>query len=307
LMQQLRDAAERFASEMAREQPQDNAEEAPAMDEKDLNSLLDQMEDKARNGAKEDAQAMLDQLQDMFENLKSARNGRASPGERELQKQIGELEKLLRDQQALRDDTFRSEQRDRRKQASPNAENGQPGDQPDADSPSLEQRQQALRDRLAELQKKLKQQGLKGEKGFDDADGAMGEAEGDLKEGEKGADAGIGPRGRRGKGSAIDAQGRALQALRDAAQGLQQQMQGQGGQGGATAQRRQQGQGRGGRDPLGRGPDDNHGGMSQGQLNEGAGATERARRVMDELRRRLADPSRPEQERDYLERLLKRQ
>jgi len=305
LMQQLRDAAQRFASEMARDQPQDNADDAQPMDEKDLNSLLDQMEDKARNGAKEDAQAMLDQLQDMFENLKSAREGRASPGERELQKQIGELEKLLRDQQALRDDTFRSEQRDRRKQASPNSDNGAPEDSPEADAPSLEQRQQALRDRLAELQRKLKQQGLKGERGLDDADGAMGEAQGDLKESEKGADAGIGPKGRRGKGSAVEAQGRALQALRDAAQGLQQQMQGQGGQGG-TAQARQKGQGRGGRDPLGRGPDDNHGGMSQGQLNEGAGATERARRVMDELRRRLSDPNRPEQERDYLERLLKR-
>jgi uncharacterized protein (TIGR02302 family) len=308
LMKELRDAAQRFASELAQQQPQDGQETPEAMDEKDLNALMDKMEDTARNGARQDAQAMLDQLQDMFENLKSARDQAMSPQERELQKQIGELEKLLRDQQALRDDTFRSEQRDRRKQASPDSGDNAQQDQQDSDSKSLEQRQQALRDRLAELQKQLKRQGLKGEKGFNDADGAMSDAQGDLKEGEKGAEAGVGPRGRRGKSSAIESQGRAMQALRDAAQGLQQQLQGQGqGKGnGATAQGRKNGQGRNGRDPLGRGPDDNRGGMSEGQLNEGAGATQRARRVMDELRRRLADPNRPGEERDYLERLLKR-
>ncbi len=307
-MKELREAAQRFASEMARQAPQDNADQSQAMDEKDLNAMLDRMEDTARNGAKEDAQAMLDQLQDIFENLKSAKNRQPTPQERELQKQIGELEKLMRDQQALRDDTFRSDQRDRRKQESPDADNGSPDQSPNDDSQSLEQRQQALRDRLAELQKKLKQQGLKGEKGFDDADGAMGQAGGDLKEGEKGPNAAIGPNGRRGKGSAVDAQGRALQALRDAAGGLQKRMQGQGqGQGnGATARDRGKGQGKGGRDPLGRGPDDNRGGLSEGQLNEGVPSTQRARRVMDELRRRLADPNRPGDERDYLERLLKR-
>jgi len=37
-----------------------------------------------------------------------------------------------------------------------------------------------------------------------------------------------------------------------------------------------------------------------------AAYAERARRVMEELRRRLADPARPVDERDYLERLMKR-
>ena len=35
-------------------------------------------------------------------------------------------------------------------------------------------------------------------------------------------------------------------------------------------------------------------------------ATQRARRILDELRRRLSDPSRPMEELDYLERLLRR-
>ncbi|MGQ3348533.1 DUF4175 family protein, partial [Bosea sp. (in: a-proteobacteria)] len=35
-------------------------------------------------------------------------------------------------------------------------------------------------------------------------------------------------------------------------------------------------------------------------------ATQRARRILEELRRRLGDPSRPMEELDYLERLLRR-
>src|SRR5208282_5796863 len=150
----------------------------------DLDKLLDRMEDTARNGAREDAEAMLDQMQEMFENMRSARESEDSPGEREMRKQIGELEKLLRDQQALRDDTFRSDQRDHARKrsrsrmgpgqddqaqpdegappsgqdegdndADPSAKPGQdeagPGELP------LDQRQSELRDRLAELQRKL--------------------------------------------------------------------------------------------------------------------------------------------------------
>ena len=116
-MDQLREAAKRFMSEMARnDQPDANAQDQN-LQAQDLDKLLDQMEDKARNGSREDAQAMLDQMQEMFENMRSARDGEESPGEREMRKQIGELEKLLHDQQALRDDTFRSDQRDRDAQA----------------------------------------------------------------------------------------------------------------------------------------------------------------------------------------------
>jgi uncharacterized protein (TIGR02302 family) len=340
LMDQLREAAKRFMSEMARNnQPDANAQDQN-LQAQDLDKLLDQMEDKARNGSREDAQAMLDQMQEMFENMRSARDGEESPGEREMRKQIGELEKLLHDQQALRDDTFRSDQRDRtRKRAHNRAAPGQDDqqaqpdedgssapdqgdndadssakpdqDQADQDALPLDERQGALRDRLAELQRKLKSLGMKGEKGFDDAQGDMKEAEGDLSgdQGKPGKD-GQGGKGKGGKGAAVDAQGRALEALREGAQGLGKQMQSQG-----------QGQGRNGKgnyvarrtrpgeppsdDPLGRGAEGDKG-REDGPLKETAGAAERARRVMEELRRRLADPARPVDERDYLERLMKR-
>ena len=339
LMQQLREAANRFMSEMARNSPPDSNAEDQNLQAQDLDKLLDQMEDSARNGSREDAQAMLDQMQEMFENMRSAREGQESPADREMRKQIGELEKLLRDQQKLRDDTFRSDQKDharrraRRNQSDPlqqdlqgqqdqdgsnapdqgdndsDQADNQGQDQADQGQPQLGDRQQELRDRLAELQRKLKSLGMKGEKGFDDAQGDMKEAEGDLKGGQGGKQ-GQGQSGKTGKGAAVDAQGRALEALRDGAQGLQKQMDGQGqgkgrnGRGNYVARRSRPGQ-QLGEDPLGRGADGEKG-REEGPLRESAGAAERARRVMEELRRRLADPARPVDERDYLERLMKR-
>jgi uncharacterized protein (TIGR02302 family) len=341
LMQQLREAANRFMSEMARNSP-DSSPEDQNLQSKDMDKMMDQMEESARNGSREDAQAMLDQMQEMFENMRSAQDNQESPADREMQKQIGELEKLLKDQQALRDDTFRSDQKDRarkrsrRNQSSPDQQDsqGQPDqdgsnapdqsdndsdqddkqdqDQADKGQPQLGDRQQQLHDRLAELQRKLKQLGMKGEKGFDDAQGDMKEAEGDLKGGQgKGDKSGQGGQGGQGgKGAAVDAQGRALEALRDGAQGLQKQMNGQGkgkgkgGKGTYVGRRSRPGE-IPGDDPLGRGAAGEKG-REDGPLKQSAGAAERARRVMEELRRRLADPNRPVDERDYLERLMKR-
>ena len=340
LMQQLREAANRFMTEMARKSP-DSSPEDQNVQSKDMDKMMDQMEDAARNGSREDAQAMLDQMQEMFENMRNAQEDQDSPADREVRKQIGELEKLLRDQQALRDDTFRSDQKDRalkrarRNPASPDQQDlqGQPDqdgsnpdqsdndseqgdkqdqDQADKGQPQLGDRQQELRDRLAELQRKLKSLGMKGEKSFDDAQGDMKEAEGDLKGQGKGDKNGQGGQGGKGKGAAVDAQGRALEALRDGAQGLQKQMDGQGqgkgkgkgGKGTYVGRRSRPGE-MPGDDPLGRGAEGEKG-REDGPLKQSAGAAERARRVIEELRRRLADPNRPVDERDYLERLMKR-
>jgi uncharacterized protein (TIGR02302 family) len=313
LMKELRAAAEKFTRELAQQQQQQgDQQDSENLTTEDLDKLLDRMEDTARTGEKAQAQAMLDQLQNLFENMKSAKRG-ASPAEKELRRQMGELDKLMRDQQALRDETFRRDQRDHKRRAGPNGDQqqqeggqpqeGQPQDDADSaqgddqnDSDQLADSQKALRDRLAELQEKMKALGLKGEKGFKDAEGAMGDAEGDLKKGGK------------GKGSAIGEQGRALEALREGAQGLQKQMQGQGqgeGEGGVEATGKPGEGGKDGRDPLGRDRNGTSGGATDGRLTDAVGAAERAHRVLEELRRRLADPNRPGEERDYLERLLK--
>ena len=61
------------------------------------------------------------------------------------------------------------------------------------------------------------------------------------------------------------------------------------------------GQRRGGRSHNGEGPFDN------AQRSDGVKATaaQRARQILDELRKRLSDPSRAQEELDYLERLIR--
>jgi len=291
LTQKLREAAERYMRELAKQAPPQDQQDA-TLDSKDVESMLDKLEEQARGGAREDAQAMLDQLENMFENMRAARQGE-SKGQQAMRQTLDELQKLMRDQQQLRDDTFRSEQRDR---------SGEEGGQDD--SQALQERQQALQDRLDALQKKLGEMGAEPEQGFGDAGKAMGEAQGDLGQGQGNSPG----KGKGDKGAAVGAQGRALQALREGANGLQKQMQGNGqGQGqGQRLGQRGQGRGPGGRDPLGRdGPQSDKGG-SFGRLGDTQGATQRARRVMEELQKRLADPNRASDERDYFERLLKR-
>ncbi len=141
--------------------------------------------------------------------------------------------------------------------------------------------------------------------GLADAEQAMREAERALGQGQD--------------GPAVDAQGRALEGLQRGQQGMAQQMQQMMQQGDGTEQAdgNQPGQpgnpqGRGqasdrDNDPLGR-PTRNRD-FSDGRVKvPGANesATERARRILEELRRKLGDPTRPREELDYFDRLLRR-
>jgi hypothetical protein len=150
------------------------------------------------------------------------------------------------------------------------------------------------------------QQGQQGEQGQDgdqaqgdedglgEADNAMGDASGKLGEGN--AD------------GAVDSQGQALDALRKGAQSLAQAMQqGEGdGQGDGPGNRvgRQQNGGNQS-DPLGRPLRGRESGDDLTVKIPGEIDVQRVRRILEELRRRLADPQRPQIELDYLERLLK--
>lgn len=105
---------------------------------------------------------------------------------------------------------------------------------------------------------------------------------------------------------AIDNQGRAMEALREGMRALgemmaQQQQQQQPGQGAQESDRRADS-----RDPLGResGNSGVQGDDSPLALNDDAYG--RARELLDEIRRRSGEADRPEEERDYLNRLLDR-
>ena len=162
--------------------------------------------------------------------------------------------------------------------------------------PTSSSSSRALRQQLEQLQKQMKDLGLNGEKGFDEAQQAMKDAEQALGDGKRGND------------RAVDAQGRALQGLQQGARGLQGQMaqgqgQGEGQQPGETGMGRSDGTADGTEpDPLNRSRNAN----DMTGLDAGEGLAERARQVLEELRRRLGDRLRPQEEKDYLERLLRR-
>jgi hypothetical protein len=126
--------------------------------------------------------------------------------------------------------------------------------------------------------------------------------------------------GQDGQGEAVDKQGKALDNLRKGAKKLADAMQqgdgdqngqdqsdqeGQSTQGGEGQQGSQEGQQTGDADPLGR-PRGGNPFSSNSKFDPlGIPAAQRAQRVLEELRRRLADPSRSQEETDYLERLLR--
>ena len=305
LMDQLRAALDKFMQEMAEQalrnqqqnadSPMDQNPNVLTITPRDLQALLDHMEQMMRNGETADAQRLLDSLQRMMDNLQNAqRRNQQNQMAREMNRQLNELDKMTREQQQLRDETFRN-----RQQQGDGENDDQSADNKQRQQ-DLQRRQEALRERLEDLQRRMKQFGQKGEEGFDEAEQAMREAEKGLGEGSQ-----------QGRDQAVDAQGRALEGLRKGAQSMAQQMQqgeGEGQQAGPGDPNGPMREGRGqpNPDPLGRESRDRSYNPQSKYDPQGVPAAERAQRVLEELRKRFSDPSRPREELEYLERLLRR-
>jgi len=314
LMDQLRAAMDRFVQALA-EQLKNNRELARplspntrVLSSRDLQNMLDRLENLARNGAKDAARQLLQQLQEMMENLQAGMPD-MDEGDEDMMSALDELGDMIHQQQQLRDRTFQQGQ-DQRQRGAPR--DGRPGQQqPNANNfGDLQQNQQALRDRLNKLLDELKNRGLgqndqnqqgqpapgQGQEQLDElghAGDAMGDAAGNLGQGD--AD------------SAVESQGRALDALRKGAQGLAQSMQQQMGRGPGTGRPGRFGQSRAQQDtdPLGR-PMRGHEYSDDATVKvPGEIDVQRARRIIEELRKRFGDFARPQEELDYIERLLK--
>ena len=273
--------------------PQQNAEQnnGRMLTPQDLQALLDQLDQAMRRGDQAEAMRLLEQLQQMTRNLQAARPNRGSGSGQ--QQALDDMQNMTRDQQNLRDKTYREglqREQDRRQPSD--------GKNPNGPMSDLQQNQRALRDTLQGLRNRMREKGMD-QQGFGEADEAMREAEGALGQGRE--------------SEALDAQNRALQSLRKGAEQLAQQMQQQRQQGGEgeTGENpgndpSQNAQGDNDRDPLGRKlPSTQH--NDRTRLYEDGRKTpseERARALLEELRRRLGEVDRPQAEIDYLLRLL---
>jgi uncharacterized protein (TIGR02302 family) len=307
LMDKLREAMNRYMQALA-QHLRNNPQTARPLDpntrmlsQRDLQSMLNHLEDLARSGDRDAARQLLQQLQQMMENLQMASPNDGGDDADDMMSDLDQLGDMIRRQQDLRDRTFRQGQNQHQR--------GQPGQgqqQPGGGMGDLQQNQQALRDELNKLLDDLKNHGLGGGQqgqgqgqGQDELDQlghagqAMGEAGGDLGQGD--AD------------GAVDAQGRALDALRKGAQALAQAMQQQMGQGDGLGGLGRLGQSRADQDtdPLGRPLRGRDYGDDSTVRVPGEIDVQRARRIIEELRKRFGDLGRPQEELDYIERLLK--
>ncbi|MGX5666960.1 TIGR02302 family protein [Rhizobium daejeonense] len=334
LMDELRAAMQEFMKAVAeRQQNADGQQQQQSaqnmLRQRDLDNMLNQIENLARSGNRDAARQMLSEMQRMMNNLQAGRpmRGQQQQQTSELRKQIDKLGEIMQQQQKLMDETFRLDQalKDRMQRGDPGdgedgeflqdeppvTENGQQGQQQDQQGGSptdrmtaeqlrealknLRTQQDALGKKLGELQQGMKDLGFRSGEGFDRAQREM-----------KGAGDALG----RSEGErAVDGQGKAMEALRQGAQDMMGQIQqamragGQGpGENGQGGQR--------GRDPLGRDTARTGEQMDDGRVEiPDEIDVQRAREILNAIRKKLDtmsvdDVARPELERRYLERLL---
>ncbi|RJT35220.1 TIGR02302 family protein [Mesorhizobium waimense] len=321
LMKELREAMNQFLQEFA-ERAQQNPN-APQMQQNgqelrqsDIDRMMDEIENLAKSGDRDRAQQLLSELQDMMNNLQAGRRQPGGEQDSEMRQQMDKLGEIMRRQQEMMNDTFRMDQMQRgQRQRGENrdeqlGENGGgedegkpgPGDDRDplarpkpmtpqefADAlKQLQEGQGKLQGDLEQLKKGLEGMGMQPSEGFGEAGKSMGNAEQALGEGEG--------------DQAVGHQGRALEALRRGAKDMMKQMQAmQGDEGGSEQGGRQQ---NADRDPLGRpratrGPDDGTEVKVPDEID-----VQRARQILEAIRKRLGNALSPDIERSYLERLL---
>jgi uncharacterized protein (TIGR02302 family) len=324
LMDELREALDNYMRQLAEEAERDpegrfsEQQQDMQMSGTQLQELLDRLQQLMEEGRMAEAQELMEMLRQLMENMRVTQGEGQGEGQGQGNRAMRDLAETLRDQQGLSDDSFRALQDgfNRGQQQGRDPGEGQQGaqgegqgqrqgqglEQGDGRNPgggSLADRQRALRDRLnalgrGELPGEGSPQGEAGRQALDRAGRAMTEAERRLREGDL--------------PGALDRQAEALDALREGMQNLGEAL--------AEEQRRENGgqpgqqfgsaDPRGQRDPLGRsfgqmgriGTDEN--------MLQGEDVYRRAEDLLRELRRRLSDQGRGEEERDYLRRLLDR-
>jgi uncharacterized protein (TIGR02302 family) len=342
LVDELRNALGRYLQALAEQaQQKGNLPEQKSQDgeqvvsDQELDKLLDNIEKLAKSGSKDMAEQMLSELKDILERLQTgtfsdnAKQQRAS-------KMMKDLNDLVSKQQKLLDETFKAKREQSGAQqgdafnVSPPGqpmefgpgifmapfgtpqEDGQDGGmspegnensqgqsggrnsqqqgrQQKGQSPGqfddLGQRQGELKEALQSLIDRFRIEGANPPEQFQDAGEAMGEAKEAL--------------GKQKLDRATEEQNNALDQLRQGAQSLAEQMMENG-----EAQAGK-GQGNSGKDPLGRPDRSNRPDLGLSVNVPDEIDIQKAREVLDELRRRLGDPSRPIIELDYLERLIR--
>ena len=283
LMAELRQALNRYIEALAHQQrpakTRPASGDSKAITPQDLEKMLSKIESLAKTGSAEAAAQMLNELRDILESVQAGSQERSAQDREnaETMKQLQALSDIMRQQQQLLDKTFRAQQQ--------GGDSGQHAQQPNGENKTatgLKKRQEEVKSQLQDLLSSMKPEGEASQK-LKDAEAGMGQAESAL--------------GQNDLGEAGDQEGRALESLRQGTRAMAEQMaraSGQGGTGGQSS-----------RDPLGRRQDGQQFDTGDSGKVPDEITVQQARRILDELRKRLGEPARPPVELDYLERLVK--
>jgi uncharacterized protein (TIGR02302 family) len=345
LVEELREAMSRYLQALASQaqekgniaQQQQSQNGDQLVSQQDLDKMLKSIEELAKSGSKELAERMLSELKDVLERLQTG-NFAENAKQQRAGRMMKDLSDVISQQQKLLDDTFNAKreqggnqggtgdqfevsppgqpfdfgpgmsmsplfdlpgegeqgaqkgQGNSLKQGAPQSQSRTEREQPQGQmgqgqNGQLGQRQQELRDKLQSLIDRFRMEGADapsqmegGKEAMEDAKEAIGEGALDR---------------------ATQNQSLALDRLRKGAQSMAEQMMEQG------EMQAGQGPGNNGRDPLGRPDRSNRPDLGLSVKVPDEIDIQRAREVLDELRRRLGDPSRPNIELDYLERLIR--
>ena len=342
LVDNLREALSKYMQALAQQAQdkgnmakQDNKNGDQLVSQQELDKMLSNIEKLAQSGSKEMAERMLSELKDILERMQAG-NIPENAQQQRASRMMKDLNDVISKQQKLLDDTFDTKrkqggnegqqqsqqfdvsppgqpldfgpgmsmapfsempgeaQQGQMKSSGESGKNGSPSDQgkmemgqqpPGGKNGQLAQRQQELRNKLQSLIDRFRMEGADAPEQFDGAKESMSDAKQAIGEGNL--------------DQATEQQNQALDSLRKGAQAMAEQMEQSG--------EMQQGQGPGnnGRDPLGRPDRSNRPDLGLSVKVPDEIDIQRAREVLDELRRRLGDPQRPVIELDYLERLIK--
>jgi len=305
LTEELRTAMQNYLQQLAQSGQQAPADGPPAdetFDQSDLDRMLNSVRDLAKSGAQNAARQALQELENILNNLQMSGRGQQGQGQPGQQGQSGQGQGQTGDTGAGgatgQAGDLIGRQRDL---ANRSFQRGQQGNNPGSTpGSSFADEQNQLSSELQKLLQDLNSpnSGPGGANGPADPDGtatrALQEALGDMRQ----AEDALKNNGFRAAGTEME---QAIASLREGAEALAQ----------AAGEKRAQANGQGqesggsgpGRDPLGRPIGE---GSGDGVEVPGISDAERAREILEELRRRLSDGERSEEEIDYLERLIER-
>lgn len=293
LMDELQRALDEYLSALAAELARQGAEGAPPpmgqmLRGQDLQQLVDLARQMARSGSRDGAHKLLSELQRILDGIRAGlADGRGAEDLMEAQRLLNSLRELAGKQQDLLDQTYEGLRQLRAERL-----RGQ-GSQPSRSPGHSAAEQEALRRQLGDLMLQL-----------DELVGSIPEPLGQAERAMQEAAEALGG-GR--PADAVPPQTKAVEHLRGAAEAAAAAMAEQLGGFGAMFAPQPGGFKQGGDDPFGRfGPDGFRGfGIGEVEIPQRMQMRE-VEEILQELRRRAGEQERPQPEREYIKRLLRR-